>query len=205
MDAAPSPPPDPAPRRPRQRPPRRAERAFEDMLWYSRLVVIVPVVGSLLVGIAMVGVATADVVWLGLDMVMYVFHAAGEGVGHGPAYAGSRADIIARIVEAIDGYLLATIMLIFAFGLYELFISRIDAAEESEFAQRVLLIRSFDDLKDRLAKVVLPVLVVKFFEHGLRMDFAEALDLLYLAIGIALIGVAIALTHKAGLKGKDGH
>jgi uncharacterized membrane protein YqhA len=195
-----------------------AERFFEGFLWRSRLVVLVPVVASLLVGIAMVAVATADVVRLSGDMIAYVLpsgahatHAADPAHAAEASHAASqsRADIIARIVEVIDGYLLATIMLIFAFGLYELFISRIDAAEESEFAQRVLLIRSFDDLKDRLAKVVLLVLVVKFFEHGLRMDFSGALDLLYLAVGIALIGVAITLTHKGafakGEKAEKAH
>lgn len=202
------------------------ERLFEGLLWNSRLVVLVPVVASLLVGVAMVGVATADVYHLASDMARYIAkgdhhdepapaaaqHTIAEHAApdiHAPreahiAAADSRPGIIARIVEIIDGYLLATIMLIFAFGLYELFISRIDAAEDSEFANRVLLIRSFDDLKDRLAKVVFLVLVVKFFEHALRMEFASSLELLYLALGIALIAVGIVLTTKKAGYGKAG-
>ena len=78
----------------------------------------------------------------------------------------SEGTIVAHVVEVVDGYLLAAIMLIFALGLYELFVSRIEIAEGSEFAERLLLIRSLDDLKDRLAKVVLLILVVKFF--GMR-------------------------------------
>jgi len=186
---------------------RRLELLFELLLWNSRLVVLIPVIASLAVGVALVVTATADVVRLGGDMISYATtgdhthaaattaHAATEAAGQ-HTHEAARADIIARVVEMIDGYLLAMIMLIFSFGLYELFISRIDFAEQSEFAKRVLLIQSFDDLKDRLAKVVLLVLVVKFFEHALRMSFDQPLDLLYLAIGVALIATAILLTSK---------
>jgi uncharacterized membrane protein YqhA len=95
------------------------------------------------------------------------------------------------VVEVVDGYLVATIMFIFSLGLYELFVSRIDAAEGSEFAQRVLLIRSLDDLKDRLAKLVLLILVVKFFEHALILKYTGPLDLLQLAGGVLLVSLAL--------------
>jgi hypothetical protein len=57
-------------------------------------------------------------------------------------------------------------MLIFALGLYELFVSRIEIAEGSEFAERRLLIRSLDDLKDHLAKVVLLKLPGRWRRRG---------------------------------------
>lgn len=164
----------------------RAERVFERLLWNSRLIVLVAVVASLVVSVAMFYVATADVVAIAGMVLHYV-------PGHGSAEL--RSDVIRAVVEVVDGYLLATIMLIFALGLYELFVSRIDPAEGSEFASRLLLIRSLDDLKDRLAKVVLLILVVKFFEYALRMSFKEPLDLLYLALGTALVAGAIRLSH----------
>lgn len=95
----------------------------------------------------------------------------------------------------VDGYLLAGIMPIFALGLHELFISRIDTAEESEFAERLLPIRNLDDLKDRLAKVVLLILVVKFFEFALALQVTVALDLLWLGLGIALMAGAVLLSR----------
>jgi len=97
-------------------------------------------------------------------------------------------------VATVDGYLLAAIMLIFAFGLYELFVSRIDIAEGSEFAERLLLVRSLDDLKDRLAKIVVLILVVKFFEYAITLQVNGALDLLWLALSIALVSVALVLS-----------
>ena len=60
----------------------------------------------------------------------------------------------------------------------------------SEFAARLLLIRS-------LAKVILLMLIVKFFQYALRFKYDSPLELLYLAIAIALIGGALYLTgHK---------
>jgi uncharacterized membrane protein YqhA len=100
---------------------------------------------------------------------------------------------VAHVVEVVDGYLLAAIMLIFALGLYELFVSRIEIAEGSEFAERLLLIRSLDDLKDRLAKVVLLILVVKFFEYAIALRIDRALDLLWLGLSIALVSAALVL------------
>ncbi len=80
-----------------------------------------------------------------------------------------------------------------------MFVNRIDIAQRSDTASRLLQIRSIDDLKDRVAKVVLLVLMIEFFQYALQLPFNTALDLLYLAVGILLIGCAIYLT-----KDKDG-
>lgn len=167
------------------------ENTFERLLWGSRLIVLLAVVASLLVAVGMFFVSTVDVVGL-------IQHMAHYPVTYGAERAALRSSIVAHVVEAVDGYLLASIMLIFSLGLYELFVSRIDVAEGSEFAERVLLIRSLDDLKDRLAKVVLLILVVKFFEYALQLPFKTPLDLLYLAIGVLLVSGALYLS-----KGKE--
>lgn len=180
------------------------ERIFEALLWNSRLIVLVAVLASLAVSLAMFYVATVDVVDVLSEVARYhqaPHHAEGAETPH---RAEVRATIVAHVVEVVDGYLLATIMLIFALGLYELFVSRIEVAEGSEFASRLLLIRSLDDLKDRLAKVVLLILVVKFFEHALHVSFPGALDLLWLALGTCLVAAALALSHgKSPPSGKE--
>jgi uncharacterized membrane protein YqhA len=167
------------------------ERRFESLLWSSRLVVLVAVVGSLMVALAMFYVATMDVLYLITHLGEY-----GNLAMAADARAALRGQTVAHVVEVVDGYLLAAIMLIFSLGLYELFVSRIDIAEGSEFAERLLLIRSLDDLKDRLAKVVLLILVVRFFEYALGLPITEPLDLLYLAIGIVAVAAALALSNK---------
>ncbi len=167
------------------------ERIFESMLWNSRFVVVLAVVASLITAMAVFFIATVDAWYL----VGHVFEYASPNLAD-TARAEFRAASITHVVEIIDGYLLAAVLLIFALGLYELFISRIDVAEGNDASQNVLLINSLDDLKNRLAKVVLMILIVKFFEHAIGMAFSSALELLYLAGGIALIGLALYLSHS---------
>ncbi len=104
---------------------------------------------------------------------------------------------ITNVATVIDGYLFATIMLIFAMGLYELFINKIQVAEDNELAKRILLIRSIDDLKDRLAKIIFLVLIVKYFEYALHQSYSSPAALLQLAAGILLIAGALWLTSRA--------
>ncbi len=85
-------------------------------------------------------------------------------------------------------------LFIFALGLYELFISKIDAANQTDNSQ-VLAFHSLDELKARLGRVVLMILIVNFFEHAIWKDFKTTLDLLALASSIALIALALYLLH----------
>ncbi|MDE2481677.1 MAG: YqhA family protein [bacterium] len=160
------------------------ERALERVLWSSRLLIFIAVVASLLISAMLFYVASADVVRLAHDVVAYD----GTTITH--------TAIVAHVAEIVDGYLFAAILVIFALGLYELFISRIEAAESSPIAQRLLLITSIDDLKERLAKVVFLILVVRYFQFALEHDPQTPLDLLELAVGIALIAFALFLTGR---------
>jgi len=171
------------------------EQIFEKALWSSRFVVLLAVVSSLFTAFAMFYMATVDTFYT----IQHLAH-----------YASSEMDIVTRadlrgqtvthIVEVIDGFLLASVLLIFSMGLYELFISKIDVADESETSANVLHINSLDDLKNRLAKVILMILIVNFFEQVLKMQFETPQSLIYLSGGIALIGLALYLTHQS-----EGH
>jgi uncharacterized membrane protein YqhA len=166
-----------------------AERFFERLLWNSRLLTLIAVFASLFVALIMFYVATTDVVFLGGEVLHYAALAA-------EAREKVHAEVVAHVAEIVDGYLFATILIIFALGLYELFISKIDAIEDSAIAPRLLLIRSLDDLKERLAKVVFLILIVRYFQYALESTPHAPLDLLYLAIGIALIAVSLFLTRE---------
>jgi uncharacterized membrane protein YqhA len=166
------------------------ERIFERALWSSRFIVLVAAIASILVGFGMFFVSTVDAVHLADIVLRY----AEPGLTL-EARGLLRAEALSQIVEVVDGYLLATVMLIFALGLYELFVSKIEAAEGPEFASRVLLIRSLDDLKTRLAQVILLMLIVKFFDYALRIKYQSPLELLYIAVGILLVAAAIYLSH----------
>ena len=172
----------------------RLESAFEGFLWRSRFVVLFAVIASLFTSLTMFYIATVDAYYMATHLIGYASPDMDT-----PARAAMRAETITHVVEIIDGYLLAAVLLIFALGLYELFISRIDVIsneEEHGTASNVLIINSLDDLKARLAKVILMILIVRFFENAISMKFAGPLDLLYLAAGIALIGLALYLSHE---------
>jgi Uncharacterized protein family, UPF0114 len=78
----------------------------------------------------------------------------------------------------IDGFLLGAFMLIFGFGIYELFLADLQAARSSEASGRILRINSLDDLKTRLAKVILIILIVETFKDAFGVKAQTPLDLL---------------------------
>ncbi|MDD4880190.1 MAG: YqhA family protein [Gallionellaceae bacterium] len=174
------------------------EKLFEGLIWRSRYVVLFAVVASLAASLAIFYLATVDVVYM---------------VGHLLHYADASLDAVARkaihdatvthVVEVVDGYLLGTVMLIFALGMYELFISDIDEAKGSKASSKILVVENLDDLKQRLAKVIIMILIVTIFEMALKLSVTTTLDLLYLAGAVALIGLALYLTHAAD--GTSGH
>ena len=145
---------------------KKLENFFEGALWGSRFVVLLAVVASLATAFVMFFIATVDAWYL----VSHMFDYASASLV-GDERIAFRSTAVTHVVEIVDGYLLGTVLLIFALGLYELFISRIEKAESSETASRVLIISSLDDLKSRLAKVILMILIVKYFEHAVSMKF----------------------------------
>ncbi len=168
------------------------ETVFENILWNSRFITIVVVVFSLLLAVGALLVTTVDAIGLLGFMLSYVNPSLTDEVRD-----AQRIETIARVVGVIDGYLIAAILLIFALGLYELFVNKINQAEGSELAERLLLIRSLDDLKDRLANMVLLILVVKFFQQALNTKYKTVEDMFFLALGILMIAGALYLSGRA--------
>lgn len=175
------------------------EKLFESALWNSRFVIIAAVVGSLLAGFAIFYMATVDVI----SLFQHAMHYADSSLDE-EARKLLHDKTVSHIVEVVDGYLLATVMLIFSLGLYELFISDIDQAHGTKSSSKILVISSLDDLKSRLAKVILMILIVTLFEEALNMKIGTPIDLVYLGASIALISLALYLTHASEHGGKGG-
>ena len=167
-----------------------AERYFEGMLWNSRFIVLLAVVASLIMAIGMFYITAVDVYYTIAHLAHYHELNDAERVE-------MKGLTVAHIVASVDGFLLGTVMLIFSLGLYELFISPIDAAAGKNASSKILLIKSLDDLKDKLAKVILMILVVMFFEQAIFHKPTGALELLYYALAIMLVALALYLSHKA--------
>jgi uncharacterized membrane protein YqhA len=174
---------------------RRLQKFLESGLWNSRLLMIFAVVASIVAAIVMLYVASVDVVYL----VRSAVHYADPSMG-GEERAHLHGSIVARVAEVVDGYLFAAIMLIFGLGLYELFVRKV-ASEQTGGAPSFLAIRDLDDMKERLAKVVFLILLVRYFEYAVDQPINSPLDLLYLAVGIALVALAIYLTARISRSG----
>jgi len=170
----------------------KIEYWFEYALWNSRMIVVIAVVVSILSAFALFYMTTID----SIIMVVHLADYASADLTT-DAREALRADTIRHVVEIVDGYLLATVLIIFGMGLYELFISKIEMAEATGRSSKILLIRNLDDLKQRLAKVILMILIVRFFEYAIEMQFTTAFELLAFAGGIALLGLSLYLSHLA--------
>lgn len=171
-----------------ERRPGLLERFFERVLWGSRLLMLIAVVGGLLLALGTFYLALVDLLYFFRLVLEY-------GAGSG-SREGLRAGAITAFVKVLDGFLISAILIITALGLYELFVNRIDVARFSEAAPRLLQVRDLDDLKERVARLILLVLLIEFFQRALRIPYETALDLLYLGLGILFVSAAIYLTNK---------
>ncbi len=165
------------------------ETLFEGMIWRSRFIVILAVLFGLLGAILLFVVASLDI-W---HVSVTTFNTIISGL-HPDKF---HEDIVAGLIGAIDLYLIAIVMFIFSFGIYELFISDIDEAEGNNGSQ-ILAIHTLDQLKDKIAKVIIMVLIVNFFQRVLHTNFTTPLEMLYLALSIASLAVGLYFLSKVG-------
>ncbi|MFN3391729.1 MAG: YqhA family protein [Meiothermus ruber] len=151
----------------------RLEQAIQNLLWNARWVMLLPVVG-LLAGAVYFAVQTGLEVWRALG-------------------SGSLDRALPLMVGAVDLALLASVLIIFALGLYELFIAEVRRPEGG--LNNVLVVKSLNDLKTKLGQVILMILIVKFFEKAQAFAPKAALDFLFYAGAVALLGAALWLVQ----------
>lgn len=161
-------------------------RYFETLLFAQRFVSFLAVIGSMLASIVLFITSSIKII---------------EGIHYAVSTLGdtefSTSKQVVFFIEAIDGYLFATVLIIFSIGIYELFINKIDPVSiKTDNRPSWLRIATIDDLKNYLAKVILMILIVSFFERSIEMTFSSIQDLLFLAVGTLLLAGALYLTHR---------
>jgi uncharacterized membrane protein YqhA len=143
---------------------------------YSRYLVIAPIVGLFVAAIVLTAVAVVDVVKITMEVV----------TGH-----LRLEQTVVGFIEVADIFLLAVVLYIMSLGLYELFIdSHLPLPEW-------LIVRSLEDLKEKLLGVVVVVLAIFFL--GRVIEAENAIDLLYLGVGIAAVIASLAYFAKSVL------
>ena len=150
------------------------ENKFEKVLWSVRYVVILAVVLSIIASISLIVIGSWDII----QAIIF----------YNPLFDSAIQDnnqLLFKIISSIDLFLIGIVLLIFGFGIYELFVSEIDFAN-AKFSESTLKIKSLDQLKNKIIKVIIIVLIVKFFEKILKLteNFTSPLDILFFGLSI---------------------
>ena len=162
------------------------ENKFEKFLWNFRYITILAVILSILSAFTLIVIGSWDII----EAVIF----------YNPLFdasIGSNNELLFKLISAIDLFLIGIVLLIFGFGIYELFVSEIDFAN-AKFSESTLKIRDLDQLKNKIIKVIIIVLIVNFFEKVLKFseNFTTPMDILYFGLSILSICVGYYLINR---------
>ncbi|MDW0358670.1 YqhA family protein [Halomonas venusta] len=175
------------PKTPREQSP--WERRIETLLWNSRFLVMLAVVPSLLGSLMLFIVGTLDILTVVGDVLRYYLVDSSQDI---------HDTLVPDIIIAVDVYLIAIVLLIFGLGIYRLFVSRIDQAEV-RYPKHPFNVGSLDQLKDKIARVVILAVIIEFFRAVVDIRFTTPLEAIYLALSVLALAAALylmSLGHK---------
>ncbi|MED6171365.1 hypothetical protein PIB30_040067 [Stylosanthes scabra] len=129
------------------------------------------------------------------------------------SYLVDRTKIIQMLIEALDVYLLGTVMLVFGMGLYELFVSNLGSASskpDQDPSQRSNLfglfvlkerpkwleITTVNELKTKVGHVIVMLLLIGLFDKSKRAAIQTPLDLLCFCACLFLSSSCLFLLSK---------
>ncbi|BAU40783.1 hypothetical protein O77CONTIG1_00589 [Leptolyngbya sp. O-77] len=161
----------------------KVEQIFEAILWKFRLFTLLPVIFGLISSLMFFVLGSFEVI---------------EGISHnfvfGESGSHDAALIASKVIGGIDNYLIGVVLLIFSFGIYELFVSPLDIRDQ--YADiRILRITTLNQLKAKLLQVIVMALVVSFFKKVVTVNIQISLDMIYLAVSILIISFSGYLLH----------
>jgi len=162
------------------------ENKFEKILWSTRFIVLIAVILSIISSITLFLLGGWDIIQSTvLDNPLI-----NQNIN-------SNNNILFKIISSVDLFLIGIVLLIFGFGIYELFISEIDFAK-AKFAESTLKINNLDQLKNKIIKVIIIVLIVKFFEKVLKLsyNFNTPNDLILFSLSILCICIGYFLINR---------
>ena len=172
------------------------KRFMEFLIWNSRYVIYLAVIISIISAICLVLISTIKFIHV-ISEIKAVF------TGSYDNFFYVYQNVLSGIITIVDFFLIASFLLIFGFGLYELFISKIEAFEKDSGSAQVLVIHSIDELKNKLANLIILVLIVTFFNYAFKFEYKDITSLLYLAFGILLISLSSLAMKFTKSKSKE--
>jgi len=168
------------------------ERLFEKALWSTRFIVVLAVIFSVVAAISLFILGSYEIYHAIVDLNHLTNKYTPEG-----EEIKNHSVMLLELITAVDLYLIGVVLLIFGFGIYELFISKIDIAREDE-AVTILEIENLDELKNKIIKVIIMVLIVSFFESILKISqsYDEPKEMLYFAISVFALSLGVYFMKK---------
>jgi uncharacterized membrane protein YqhA len=161
---------------------KKFETIFEALIWNFRFFILAPVIFSLLSALRFIIIGTVDI-WAGLTLEFNVQDPEGEAT----------VRIVAYLIGGVDYYLIGIVLLIFAFGIYELFISEIEIRHRDDSS--ILQSETLEELKSKLVNVIVVALIVSLFKRMLNLEIQQVSDVVYIALSILLISISQYLLH----------
>jgi uncharacterized membrane protein YqhA len=168
---------------------RKLELFFEALIWNFRFFILIPVVFSLLSALRLIYVGSMDI-WLGLNLAL----------DHKDPEGEMTIKTVTYIIGGVDYYLIGIVLLIFGFGIYELFISEIEIKHQDDSS--ILQSNSLEELKSKIVNVVVVALIVSLFKQMLSIEIGKLSDVIYIALAILLISISQYLLHLSHTKSK---
>lgn len=153
---------------------------IEYWLWKFRYVSFLAVVFCAIASVALFVMGTLEIIH---PVKQILLTSVGVATDH---VSLENEEILKGFIGALDLYLIAVFFLIFSFGLYELIISKIDVARSpcDDVEHPLLQITSLDELKSKIIKVIIIILMVAFFKNVITMKMISVSDALLLALAI---------------------
>jgi len=150
------------------------EEKIENILWWSRFIVLVSVFVWLIMFL-----------FLNIALFFKLYHLIINFINE-----WFTINLLAWVISILDVSLLSVIILIFTWWIYELFVSEINT---KSFNSKTLIIKDLDELKEKIGKVIIILLIVILFKQMILNLPKSQIEIIYFALSILMLAWALKI------------
>ena len=155
------------------------KKILEKLIWNLRLFLIIPIFSLLMISIFLIFISLKKVYLIIQTWIKWF-----------------NIELLWNIVSFMDLILLSLILIIFAWGIYELFIDKITTKDKNNTKAKHLLIKDIDELKESLWKVIVIMLIVNLFKILISFEIKSWEDIIAISISILFLALSIKFLPK---------
>ncbi|MDZ4791061.1 MAG: YqhA family protein [Hyphomicrobiales bacterium] len=166
-----------------------SERNLLDFFFRLRGLMLIASAGAILGALLMF--------WTGFKHLLHAYETliGLEAVAYTAKAAEGESRVIVYILEAVDAFLFALVLMIFAYGIALGFVFHHVAERYRDYLPDWMLVEGVGQLKRTLAEVVIVVLIVIFARIIIESSGNLKWEMLVLPISICLLSYALKLLH----------